>query len=108
MAKSASQPFDLITMGRIGVDLYPLQTGVPLARVESSGKYLGGSAANVAVPPGSLVHGLLGGRDLAQTMRYAGAAGVLVASRLACSSAMPTEVEVEGLLARATPERSLS
>ncbi|MFE9093143.1 5-dehydro-2-deoxygluconokinase [Streptomyces sp. NPDC007264] len=41
--------FDLITMGRIGVDLYPLQTGVPLARVESFGKFLGGSAANVAV-----------------------------------------------------------
>ncbi|MET7383161.1 5-dehydro-2-deoxygluconokinase [Streptomyces sp. NPDC005526] len=41
--------FDLITMGRIGVDLYPLQTGVPLARVETFGKFLGGSAANVAV-----------------------------------------------------------
>ncbi|MFI2643873.1 5-dehydro-2-deoxygluconokinase [Streptomyces sp. NPDC018610] len=41
--------FDLITMGRIGVDLYPLQSGVPLARVESFGKFLGGSAANVAV-----------------------------------------------------------
>ncbi|MFF4962589.1 5-dehydro-2-deoxygluconokinase [Streptomyces sp. NPDC001222] len=41
--------FDLITMGRIGVDLYPLQTGVPLPEVESFGKFLGGSAANVAV-----------------------------------------------------------
>ncbi|AVH58637.1 MULTISPECIES: 5-dehydro-2-deoxygluconokinase [Streptomyces] len=41
--------YDLITMGRIGVDLYPLQTGVPLARVTSFGKYLGGSATNVAV-----------------------------------------------------------
>ncbi|MBT3150442.1 5-dehydro-2-deoxygluconokinase [Streptomyces sp. CHD11] len=41
--------FDLITMGRIGVDLYPLQTGVPLSRVETFGKFLGGSAANVAV-----------------------------------------------------------
>ena len=41
--------FDLIAMGRIGVDLYPLQTGVPLAQVESFGKFLGGSAANVAV-----------------------------------------------------------
>lgn len=48
MAESA-QPFDLITMGRIGVDLYPLQSGVPLARVETFGKFLGGSAANVAV-----------------------------------------------------------
>ncbi|MFE5404464.1 5-dehydro-2-deoxygluconokinase [Streptomyces sp. NPDC056580] len=41
--------YDLITMGRIGVDLYPLQTGVPLAQVASFGKFLGGSAANVAV-----------------------------------------------------------
>ncbi|GAB2919868.1 5-dehydro-2-deoxygluconokinase [Streptomyces heilongjiangensis] len=45
----SAESFDLITMGRIGVDLYPLQTGVPLARVESFGKFLGGSAANVAV-----------------------------------------------------------
>ncbi|MEW2618859.1 5-dehydro-2-deoxygluconokinase [Streptomyces sp. NPDC048106] len=42
-------PYDLITMGRIGVDLYPLQTGVPLAQVTSFGKFLGGSATNVAV-----------------------------------------------------------
>ncbi|MFF2849036.1 5-dehydro-2-deoxygluconokinase [Streptomyces sp. NPDC058001] len=43
------ETFDLITMGRIGVDLYPLQTGIPLSQVESFGKFLGGSAANVAV-----------------------------------------------------------
>ncbi|NEC82118.1 5-dehydro-2-deoxygluconokinase, partial [Streptomyces sp. SID7958] len=43
------QYFDLITMGRIGVDLYPLKTGVPLPKVETFGKFLGGSAANVAV-----------------------------------------------------------
>ncbi|MCX4667112.1 5-dehydro-2-deoxygluconokinase [Streptomyces sp. NBC_01381] len=42
-------PFDVITMGRIGVDLYPLQAGVPLAEVTTFGKYLGGSASNVAV-----------------------------------------------------------
>ncbi|MGZ3102719.1 5-dehydro-2-deoxygluconokinase [Streptomyces sp. H72] len=48
MAESVPR-FDLITMGRIGVDLYPLQTGVPLAEVESFGKFLGGSASNVAV-----------------------------------------------------------
>lgn len=41
--------YDLITMGRIGVDLYPLQTGVPLAQVDTFGKFLGGSATNVAV-----------------------------------------------------------
>ncbi|MFD3732013.1 5-dehydro-2-deoxygluconokinase [Streptomyces sp. NPDC058632] len=45
----APQYFDLITMGRIGVDLYPLETGVPLTKVETFGKFLGGSAANVAV-----------------------------------------------------------
>ncbi|WP_328496238.1 5-dehydro-2-deoxygluconokinase [Streptomyces sp. NBC_00414] len=50
MAESAeSSAFDLITMGRIGVDLYPLQTGVPLPQVTSFGKFLGGSATNVAV-----------------------------------------------------------
>ncbi|MFG2341441.1 5-dehydro-2-deoxygluconokinase [Streptomyces yangpuensis] len=42
-------PFDLITMGRIGVDLYPLTTGVPLAEAETFGRFLGGSPANVAV-----------------------------------------------------------
>ncbi|MFE7622394.1 5-dehydro-2-deoxygluconokinase [Streptomyces sp. NPDC057509] len=43
------EPYDVITMGRIGVDLYPLRTGVPLARVDTFGKFLGGSPANVAV-----------------------------------------------------------
>ncbi|MGP4003041.1 5-dehydro-2-deoxygluconokinase [Streptomyces sp. 8N706] len=42
-------PYDLVTMGRTGVDIYPLQTGVPLAQVETFGKFLGGSPANVAV-----------------------------------------------------------
>ncbi|MFE6845084.1 5-dehydro-2-deoxygluconokinase [Streptomyces sp. NPDC057686] len=36
-------------MGRIGVDLYPLRTGVPLAEADTFGKFLGGSPANVAV-----------------------------------------------------------
>ncbi|MFI6641872.1 5-dehydro-2-deoxygluconokinase [Streptomyces sp. NPDC050504] len=43
------QPYDVITMGRIGVDIYPRQVGVPLARVETFGKFLGGSPSNVAV-----------------------------------------------------------
>jgi len=42
-------PFDVLTMGRIGVDIYPLQTGLSLREIESFGKYLGGSATNVAV-----------------------------------------------------------
>ncbi|WP_240197481.1 5-dehydro-2-deoxygluconokinase [Nonomuraea lactucae] len=41
--------FDLITIGRCGVDVYPLQTGVGLAHVETFGKFLGGSPTNVAV-----------------------------------------------------------
>ena len=46
---SAVDRFDVITMGRIGVDVYPLQTGVSLREVETFGKFLGGSATNVAV-----------------------------------------------------------
>ncbi|MER5955312.1 5-dehydro-2-deoxygluconokinase [Streptomyces sp. NPDC001893] len=49
MQPSPGEPYDLITMGRIGVDLYPLQTGVPLAEVDTFGKFLGGSSSNVAV-----------------------------------------------------------
>jgi 5-dehydro-2-deoxygluconokinase len=40
---------EVLTMGRIGVDIYPLQTGVGLEDVSTFGKYLGGSATNVAV-----------------------------------------------------------
>jgi 5-dehydro-2-deoxygluconokinase len=41
--------YDLITMGRVGVDIYPQQIGVPLADVTSFSKFLGGTATNVAV-----------------------------------------------------------
>jgi 5-dehydro-2-deoxygluconokinase len=40
---------DLITMGRVGVDLYPEQIRVPLAEVRTFAKSLGGSPTNVAV-----------------------------------------------------------
>ncbi|MGK5111412.1 5-dehydro-2-deoxygluconokinase [Geodermatophilus sp. CPCC 205506] len=40
---------DMVVMGRSGVDVYPLQVGVGLEDVETFGKFLGGSAANVAV-----------------------------------------------------------
>jgi 5-dehydro-2-deoxygluconokinase len=40
---------DVLTMGRIGVDLYPEQIGVSLADVRTFRKLLGGSATNVAV-----------------------------------------------------------
>lgn len=45
----SNQPYDVITIGRIGVDIYPLQIGVGLDEVTSFGKFLGGSASNVAV-----------------------------------------------------------
>ena len=48
---------------------------------------------------GALCHGLLAGWDLERTMRFANAAGALVASRLACADAMPDEDEVESILA---------
>jgi 5-dehydro-2-deoxygluconokinase len=48
---------------------------------------------------GSLCHGLLAGWDLERVMRHANAAGAIVASRLECSSAMPTPAEVEDALA---------
>ena len=40
---------EVITMGRVGVDIYPQQVGVGLDEVESFAKFLGGSPTNVAV-----------------------------------------------------------
>jgi 5-dehydro-2-deoxygluconokinase len=42
-------PFEVITFGRSGVDIYPHQVGVGLEEVQTFGKYLGGTTANVAV-----------------------------------------------------------
>jgi 5-dehydro-2-deoxygluconokinase len=50
------EPFDVITFGRVSVDIYPLQVGVGLEDVTTFGKFLGGSATNVAVA--SARHGL--------------------------------------------------
>ena len=46
---AASATPEVVTMGRIGVDVYPLQLGVGLEEVSTFGKFLGGSATNVAV-----------------------------------------------------------
>ncbi|MGH3677330.1 MAG: 5-dehydro-2-deoxygluconokinase [Mycobacterium sp.] len=46
---TSTQPLDVLAIGRCGVDIYPLQISVGLEHVESFGKFLGGSAANVAV-----------------------------------------------------------
>jgi 5-dehydro-2-deoxygluconokinase len=56
MTASSRTPFDVLTIGRVGVDIYPLQDGVGLEDVSTFGKYLGGSATNVAVAAAK--HGL--------------------------------------------------
>jgi len=40
---------DILTMGRSGIDIFPLQVGAHLEDVETFGKFLGGSPTNVAV-----------------------------------------------------------
>jgi len=42
-------PIEVLTMGRVGVDLYPEQSGVHLEEVTTFRRSLGGSATNVAV-----------------------------------------------------------
>ena len=49
MATTPDSRYDVVTIGRIGIDVYPLQDGVGLEDVETFGKYLGGSATNVAI-----------------------------------------------------------
>lgn len=56
MTTAQADRYDLITIGRIGIDIYPLQDGVGLEQVETFGKYLGGSATNVAIAAAN--HGL--------------------------------------------------
>ena len=52
---------------------------------------------------GTLADGLLGGLPLDRLLRRANAAGAIVASRLECSTAMPTDEEIETLLAGGDP-----
>lgn len=54
-----ASPRDVLALGRLGVDIYPLQSGVGLEEVSTFGKYLGGTAANVSVAAARL------GRDVA-------------------------------------------
>ena len=49
ITRPARLDLDVLTIGRVGVDIYPLQSGVGLEDVQTFGKYLGGSATNVAV-----------------------------------------------------------
>ena len=93
-----------------------LDRGVTLAVVKQGPKGVLAKTAHetVEVPPvpvnvvnglgagdafgGALCHGLLAGWPLERIIRYANAAGAIVASRLACSAAMPTPSEVDSLL----------
>jgi 5-dehydro-2-deoxygluconokinase len=47
---------------------------------------------------GALCHGLLSGWDVERVLRFANAAGAVVAGRLACADAMPTTEELEAVL----------
>jgi 5-dehydro-2-deoxygluconokinase len=96
-----------------------LAAGVELAIVKQGPKGVLGMTADevVEVPPipvdvvnglgagdsfgGSVCHGLLEGWPLERILRFANAAGAIVASRLECSGAMPTVDEVEAALSGA-------
>ena len=54
--EGAQDGLEVLTFGRAGVDVYPLQVGVGLEDVETFGKYLGGTCANVAVAAARFGH----------------------------------------------------
>jgi 5-dehydro-2-deoxygluconokinase len=91
----------------LGVDTAVVKRGPDgVLAVDATGRY--------AVPPtavdvvnglgagdgfgGAVCHGMLSGWDLDRTIRFANAAGAIVASRLACADAMPTTEEVISLM----------
>ena len=104
---------DVITMGRVGVDIYPLQRnrslvvelGVHLAVIKQGpdGVLARDHRSEVRVPPipvtvvnglgagdgfgGALCHGLLTSWDLTTVTGFANAAGAFVAAQIACSDA---------------------
>jgi len=89
-----------------------LERGVALAVVKkgADGVLVATASSRATVPPvpvrvvcglgagdafgGALCHGLLAGWDPARIAAYANAAGAIVASRLACADAMPTDSEI--------------
>jgi 5-dehydro-2-deoxygluconokinase len=56
MNEPSRRPIEVLTVGRVGVDLYPEQSGVPLSQVSTFAKSLGGTATNVAVGASRLGH----------------------------------------------------
>ena len=49
MAETQATDLEVLTIGRVSVDLYPQQSGVPLSKVQTFAKSIGGSPTNVAV-----------------------------------------------------------
>ncbi|KUL27382.1 5-dehydro-2-deoxygluconokinase [Actinoplanes awajinensis] len=108
-----------VAVGRANPERALLQHGVDLAVIKRgpAGVLAACKDQKVEAPPekiktlnglgagdafgGALCHGLLAGWDLPATIRFANAAGALVATRLACADAMPSEAEVRDLLAGA-------
>jgi 5-dehydro-2-deoxygluconokinase len=76
------------------------RTLVPPLRVEVVSGLGAGDAFG-----GALCHGLLSGWPPVEAVEFANAAGALVASRLLCADAMPTEDEVRKLLEQAHAQR---
>ncbi|APX33616.1 5-dehydro-2-deoxygluconokinase [Brachybacterium sp. P6-10-X1] len=83
----AAPDLDIITFGRSGVDIYPLEIGKGLEDIYSFGKFLGGSPTNVAVAAARLGHTpavITGvgndplGRYVVQEMERLGASGRFV------------------------------
>jgi 5-dehydro-2-deoxygluconokinase len=95
--------------------LLDLGIGLAVVKLGHEGVFAATRDEQVVVPPipvevvnglgagdafgGALCHGLLAGWDLERTIRFANAAGALVASRLGCADDMPSASEVEALLA---------
>jgi 5-dehydro-2-deoxygluconokinase len=99
-----------------------LDHGVELAVVKMGADgvlAVSADGASVVVPPapvdvvcglgagdafgGSLIHGLLTGADILETLTRANAAGAIVAARLLCSDDMPTAAEIDVMLQTGTP-----
>src|SRR6188474_1396892 len=49
MTPPADRPYDVLAMGRSGIDLYAHEIGVPITAVKSFDAYVGGCPTNVSV-----------------------------------------------------------
>ncbi len=103
--------------GKAAAALHEAGIGLAVIKQGPAGVLASDGATQVEVPPvpvdvvnglgagdafgGALCHGLLAGWELGATMRFANAAGAIVASRLSCADAMPTEDEVRALIGQA-------